>query len=526
MDIAQFTMSPAAYVACLAVAYFVLLGTYRLLFHPLRRYPGPLFAKLSGLYGAFYAYRSDLHRQTFKDHARFGEPSLRKDTGNDRHICPVIRQGPNKLVFNSVRALHDIYLSDRVTKSRAYLISQRAPGVYGVFNAIDKQLHQTKRKLVGQVVNERSLRTLEPIIHRQIDIFLQQLSLPRDPGILNMTKILRHLTMDIMGHIAFSYPFNLQTDPTHKYIADTTNVNYLLNIAIQLPVLAAFRILTLSSLRALIRGRSYLNILETAIKHRFSQGCRGKHDLLYMTDTMRVSDDDETSLEEIRNEAVFFLGAGSDTLTATLSALFYYLSANEQCYQRLAKEIRSTFTNAGEIQSGPRLANCRYLRACIDEALRMCPPLPGTLWRESVIDTVSLPLIIEGHFIPAGTEIGVNTYALHHNAEYFPEPFMFKPERWLPGSTATSSATRAAFIPFSIGPRGCVGKAMAYLEASLVVAKTMWYYDFEQVSGPLDQHSYQMEQHHNVYPIKDKLVASHDGPYLCFHTLRKLTVPT
>lgn len=198
-----------------------------------------------------------------------------------------------------------------MTKSRAYLISQRAPGVYGVFNAIDKQLHQTKRKLVGQVVSERSLRALEPIIHSQIDIFIQQLSLPRGPGSLNMTKMFRHLTMDIMGHIAFSYPFNLQTDATHEYITDTTNVNYLLNIAIQLPLLANFRVLTLSSLRALIRGKSYLKILETAIKYRFSQGCQGKHDLLYMTDTMRVLDDDKASLEEIRNEAIFFLSAGS-----------------------------------------------------------------------------------------------------------------------------------------------------------------------------------------------------------------------
>lgn len=212
-------------------------------------------------------------------------------------------------------------------------------------------------------------------------------------------------------------------------------------------------------------------------------------------------------------------------MTSTLSALFHYLSVNERCYQRLAHEIRSTFADAGEIQSGPRLASCRYLRACIDEALRMCPPLPGTLWREGVLDKVNSPLIVEGHYIPIGTELGVNTYALHHNVEYFPEPFVFKPERWLPGNTATSTTTKAAFIPFSIGPRGCIGKAMAYLEASLVVAKTMWYYDFERIPGPLDQHADQMEQYDNVYPINDKLVASHDGPYLCFHSLRDRTGP-
>lgn len=198
-----------------------------------------------------------------------------------------------------------------MTKSRAYLVTQRAPGVYGVFNAIDKHIHQAKRKLVGQVVNERSLRALEPIINSQIDIFIQQLSKPRDSGPFNMTKMFRYLTMDIMGHIAFSYPLNLQTDPTHRYITDTANANYLLNIAMQLPFLVTFRVLTFSFLRAFIRGKGYLKVLETAMRHRISQSYQGKHDLLYMTDTMRVLDDDKASMEEMRNEAIFFLSAGS-----------------------------------------------------------------------------------------------------------------------------------------------------------------------------------------------------------------------
>ncbi|KAI0411865.1 cytochrome P450 [Xylaria grammica] len=506
MDVHQFTASPVTCIVSFIVIYFVLLGTYRILFHPLRHYPGPLLAKLSGLYGVFYACRTDLHRQTLKDHSRFG---------------PIIRQGPNKLVFNSTRALHDIYLSNRITKSQSYLISQRAPGVYGVFNAVDKQLHQTKRKLVGKVVNETSLRGIEPIIHSQIDIFIEQLSLSKGSGSFNMTKMFKYLTNDIMGHVAFSYPFDLQTDATHGYyIADTSKANYLFNIAIQLPALAIFNAPLFLPLRTLIRGKGYLKILETAIRHRISHDPQGKQDLLYMTDTMRVSDDDETSMTEIENEAVFFLSAGSDTLSTTLSALFHYLSVNQRCYQRLSHEIRSTFTDASEIRSGPVLTSCRYLRACIDETLRMCPPVPGTLWRRGMLGTASSPLSIEGHYIPTGTEIGVNTYALHHNAEYFPEPFVFKPERWLPGGAAANPTAKAAFIPFSVGPRACVGKAMAYLEASLVVAKTMWYYDFERISGPQEGFVDRGGQDGGVYPIGDMLVASHDGPYLRFRSLR------
>lgn len=70
--------------------------------------------------------------------------------------------------------------------------------------------------------------------------------------------------------------------------------------------------------------------------------------------------------------AVFFL-AGGDTTATALSALFFYLSRNPEAYGKLADEIRTTFSSHSEIHGGPKLAGCRYLRACIEEALRMSP---------------------------------------------------------------------------------------------------------------------------------------------------------
>lgn len=61
---------------------------------------------------------------------------------------------------------------------------------------------------------------------------------------------------------------------------------------------------------------------------------------------------------------------------------------------------------------------------------------------------------------------------------------------------------------------------MAYMEASLVTAKTLWHYDFERISEPLDGLAKGMDQGVDVYPFNDMLVASHDGPYLRFHSLR------
>ncbi|KAI0966681.1 cytochrome P450 [Xylaria arbuscula] len=491
------------------IPYCLVICIFRLYFHPLSRYPGPLIAKLSDFYGAYYASKTTLHVRTLQDHETYGS---------------VIRQGPNKLVFNSANALRDIYRNERITKSCAYLASQRAPNAYGLFNSIDRQMHQRKRKLLGPVVNDRSMRAFEAVMMDQIDVFLQRLSAcQQSPTPVNMTERLDCLTMDIMGQFVFGYPLNLQTDNTYRFMTDTT-ANFFLNVALQLPFLSKLRLSNLRRLRALIRGKSYRHILQKMIRNRLAEGQDAKHNLLFMTDTLRVSDDDETFIEEIRSEATFFLSAGSDTMSTCLSSVFFYLSRNPECYRRLTTEIRSAFTSTSEIKGGPRLAACSYLRACIDEALRMSPPVPGTLWRQQVSgDTQLEPLVIDGIVVPPGTHIGVNTYALQHNEAYFPEPFIFKPERFLEPKASAARLAKDAFAPFSLGARGCMGKSMAYLEASLILARTLWQFDFVQApddTGIAGESTYWKlrgkEDRVNEYQINDIFGAAHEGPYLIF----------
>ena len=212
-----------------------------------------------------------------------------------------------------------------------------------------------------------------------------------------------------------------------------------------------------------------------------------------------------------------------------MSALFFYLSRNRDVYNKLANEIRSSFGNSDEIRGGPKLSGCRYLRACIDETLRISPPVTGTLWRELSPDAREgqQPFVIDGHVVPPHTQVGVCTYSLHHNEAYFPDPFVFRPERWLVDEGDDDEATslnrmHAAFAPFSIGARGCAGKPMAYLEASLVIPKTLWHFDFEVapgqdgkagegVAGRMDGRGRPDE-----FQLYDTFGSRHEGPNLIF----------
>ena len=96
-----------------------------------------------------------------------------------------------------------------------------------------------------------------------------------------------------------------------------------------------------------------------------------------------------------------------------MCSLFYYATRNYRVYERLTSEIRSTFTSVDEIETGPKLASCQYLRACIDESLRISPSVPADLPRQV------LPggLEIDGQYFPEGTEIGSSLWALMHAEE-------------------------------------------------------------------------------------------------------------
>lgn len=211
---------------------------------------------------------------------------------------------------------------------------------------------------------------------------------------------------------------------------------------------------------------------------------------------------------------------GGETTSTALSALFFYLARNPDIYKNLANEIRSTFSNDTEIQGGSKLRDCRYMRACIDEALRMSPPVSGTPWRELYPDQKDQTLIIDGHVVPPETQVGVCFYSLHHNDKYFSDPFIYRPERWLVDDEEQLRVMNSAFCAFSVGPRGCAGKAMAYLEASLVVAKTIWAFDFKLApsgrSGGGGPHKREGRRREDEFQLYDIFASMHVGPELIF----------
>lgn len=227
------------------------------------------------------------------------------------------------------------------------------------------------------------------------------------------------------------------------------------------------------------------------------------------------------SMDELWGESNLLIIAGSDTTSTAMAATFFYLAHNAVALQKLYQEIRTSFSDVEEIVSGSTLSGCAYLRACIDESMRMTPPVAGALPRQVLPGGID----IDGHHIPSGVDVGVPHYAIHHNDAYFPRPFDYVPERWLsdPGANPLHNKladAHAAFCPFSIGPRGCIGKGLAYVELSVTIARVIYMFDLRLVPGStLGSGSKDLEfgrTRSTEYQIEDRFASMKDGPMLQF----------
>ena len=252
----------------------------------------------------------------------------------------------------------------------------------------------------------------------------------------------------------------------------------------------------------------------------------GMHYLLNSQDTKSGARPTDA---ELQSDSLLLIGAGADTVATTISAAFFYLLRNPDTLRKATSEVRSAFTDASDITGGPKLNSCVYLNACIDETLRRAPPAPSVLPRQV------LPggLDIDGQHIPPGMIVGVPAYVIHHDPEYYPEPWRFVPERWLRDANpdgnenektgaAQESVSRArrAFCPFSLGSRGCLGKSLAYLEVKIALAHMLFRYDVreaedERVGGGRPGGEYGRHRP-DEYQLVECFGVDRDGPVVQF----------
>ena len=169
---------------------------------------------------------------------------------------------------------------------------------------------------------------------------------------------------------------------------------------------------------------------------------------------------------EVRDEVVTLIVAGHETVAATLTWTWMLLATNPEAQRRVVAEADALPSDAR--WESDVLDALPYTRAVIDECLRLYPPA----W---VVTRRSLePDVLSGHPIPDNSTLIMSPYAVHRDERWWPDAGRFDPHRFLGSDGAHLGGQDASgpltYFPFGAGPRLCIGRDMALVEAPIVMA--------------------------------------------------------
>lgn len=186
-----------------------------------------------------------------------------------------------------------------------------------------------------------------------------------------------------------------------------------------------------------------------------------RHDLLTMLLLAKEAETGDTlSDQEVHDQIMTVLVAGTETTASTLSWVFHLFSQYPDVEKRVHAEIDEVLN--GRPAEYEDLKQLTYTAQVVSETLRYYPPA-WLLTRRAKQD-----VDLKGHRIPAGTSVMFSPWVIHHDPKIYREPDRFDPDRWSPDRAA--EIPREAIVQFGAGPRKCIGDVFAVVEASLAIA--------------------------------------------------------
>lgn len=286
---------------------------------------------------------------------------------------------------------------------------------------------------------------------------------------------LNFTTFDIIGDLAFGEPFGcLDLGRFHEWVAmiyETVKAGAIEQATRRFaPAGSLTQRFLFNLIPKRIRGyrSEHLRRSRQKCMNRLENGNSQHKDFIWYILKQREKHD--LKQDEIVVNSALFIVAGSETTANLLSGLIARLIWNPDKYKKLCDEIRGSYQNESEINY-ESLSKLTYLNACLEEGLRIHPPVPTGLLR-------TVPKggdTIDGDWVPGGTSVAVSSWAASHNPKNFRDCDSFIPERWI-GKEYDSDYKKAA-QPFSLGPRGCIGRHLSYMEMRLILGRLLWKFD-------------------------------------------------
>jgi len=369
----------------------------------------------------------------------------------------------------------------------------------GLFNTRDRAEHTRKRKIVAHTFSVKSVSQFEPYIHSNLELFVRQWDdfIRRTPARDGFAEIdclnwFNYLAFDVIGDLAFGAPFGMLSSgadmaevraspdaspiyaPAIEILNRRGEVSATLGILPELKPFAKYIPDPFFS-QGLQAVQSLAGIAIACVKSRLDNPPpNDRKDLLQRLMEGRDEKGEPLPRDELTAEALTQLIAGSDTTSNSSCALLYHVVRTPDVLATLRAELDTAIPDTVDVPTFEMVRDLPYLTAVINETLRVHSTSGIGLPRQIPDDSAGVRF--KGHYFPPGTVLSVPTYSIHHSKEIWGDDADdFRPERW----EVLTPRQKNAFIPFSYGPRSCVGRNVAEMEMKLIVAAWARRYEVE-----------------------------------------------
>ncbi|UZJ56314.1 hypothetical protein CBS101457_005634 [Exobasidium rhododendri] len=456
-------------INCVWVAtIFSSMTIYRVFFHRLRNIPGPMWMSLSKWTMVYPDLQGQRPYMFKKLHAKYGD---------------VIRVGPREVSVNDPAALSTIYggtgVGNKCTRGPWYDFTvdstkMRARNLQSTPTMAD---HASRRKVWDAAFSIKAIKGYEENIIKNTNLLIEQISKRERNGPIDVGQWCCWYGFDVMGELGFGRGFDMLKS------AETAQVIHLLEQGVVM-IMATGNV---PYIMALLRDfpnpvRLFEDWINETLRHRVKEGNTGVVEADVLSHLLGESKirGKVQNFPELSADAGLLIVAGSDTSSNAMAMTLYQMLADHKYYDRVQEEVNSVFGNALADDLEKLIRMCPLLNACINETLRLWPPVASGLQRCTPSEGMTLP---NGTYVPGNTVISSQTYVMQRDPRNFTEPDRFIPERWIEKPRDGEVFNIKAFAAFGYGPTGCIGKNVAYHEMRAVIARFVQTFDAELSKG-------------------------------------------
>ncbi|XP_069680175.1 cytochrome P450 4C1-like isoform X1 [Periplaneta americana] len=375
-----------------------------------------------------------------------------------------------------------------IEKTKLYKIMEPWLGS-GLITSTGLKWH-THRKIITPSFHFKILENFVPIFSEKADILVKKLKEEVGGRVFDVYPYVSACTLDIICESAMGTCVNAQLTADSDYVKAVYNMKKITMERIAQPHLLSDFILSLTKWGKLqdkclkvIHGFTIKVIKDRKEqREKTTQKQVTEDEILFgykrrvaLLDMLLEASENgvEITDEEIQQEVDTFMFAGHDTVSAAVSSSLYMLGLHPEIQDKVYEELKEIFQDSDRSPNMKDLQDMKYLQMVIKEALRILPSVP------SIGRQTSRDMQLGPYTIPAGITVIVPAYILHLDPDIFPNPRKFNPDNFLPDRVVNRHPY--AYIPFSAGPRNCVGQKFAMLEVKAVLSSILRHYEVRSV---------------------------------------------